>query len=322
MEMNMDARGATAPPSIAQGLVVAQPDLSTFPVTVENCGRTLTFAKPPERVVSLWQPPNELLLALGVQDRIVALAGNYTALPSDLAAEAQDIKEIGKATAWPSKEVLLSEKPDLVISEGLEGFAYDASKGYATVADIEAMGAKVISTGGSCTPTDPATQAKSTQTVYNDLMMLGKIFGVSARADALIKKLKEQEATVMAKVAGRPPVKVAFYNGGEGPINVLSFGIWADLMAKAGGEHVIKTRGFQISNEEFAAAQPDVILIGYFPGQDPNQSIEFLKRTFPSVPAVQNNRFAPIPTIETEASVRIMDGLERIARALHPDAFK
>lgn len=309
-------------PSVAAGLPPAEPDLTAFPVTIENCGRSLTFAQPPERVISLWQPPNEMLLALGVADRIVALAGNYTTLPEDLAVLNGNIKQIGATMAWPSKEVLFSEQPDLVVSEGLEGFAFDPAQGYATVAEIEATGAQVISTGGSCTPTDPASQTKSTETVYNDLEMLGRIFGVSARADPLVAALQDREAAILAKVAEQEPTPVAFYNGGEGPVFVLSFGIWADLMAKAGGVDVIDIDGFQISAEEFAAAQPEVILVGYYPGQAPEDSIAFLRETFPTVPAVQNDRLYPIPTIETEAGIRVIDGFERIARALHPEAFE
>lgn len=295
---------------------------AAFPVTIENCGRSLTFDAPPERVVSLWQPPTELLLALGVQDRIVALAGTYTDIRPDLAARAERITVIGTGMAWPAREVLLSQQPDLVISEGLEGFAYDPANGYATVAEIEATGARVISTGGSCTPTDPASQTKSIETVYNDLRMLGQVFGVSERAEAPIAELQAREAAVVAKVAGLEPVKVAFYNGGDGPVFVLSFGIWADLMAKAGGTNVITTEGFQISNEAFAASQPDVILIGVYPGQEAADQIAFLKATFPNVPAVQNDRLVPIPMIDTEASVLVIDGREQIARALHPEAFE
>jgi iron complex transport system substrate-binding protein len=224
--------------------------------------------------------------------------------------------------AWPAKEVLLSQQPDLVISEGLEGFAYDPANGYATVSEIEATGSKVISTGGSCNPTDPASQTRSTATVYNDLRMLGQIFGVSDRAEALVAELQAREAKIIAQVQGREPVKVAFYNGGDGPVFVLSFGIWDDLMTKAGGTNVIITEEFQVSVEEFAASQPDVILIGTYPGQDAAERIAFLKATFPNIPAVQNDRLVPIATIDTEASVRVIDGLEQIARALHPEAFQ
>lgn len=299
---------------------VTAPTANPFPVTIENCGRKLTFTKAPERVVTLWQPPNEMLLALGLQDRIVAMAGNYTDLLPELATAAAKIPIIGKSMDWPAKEMLLSQKPDLVVSEGLVGFAFDATQGRATVEELNAAGAQAISTGSSCDPMAPS--AKSLATVYADLEMLGQIFGVTDRADALIAKLKAHEEAITAKVAGSAPVKVAFYNGGEGPLNVLTSGVWEDEMTRAGGKDVLPANVYQVSAEEFAAAQPDVILVGYFPGQDPDQLVAYLKKTFPNIPAVQNSRLAPIPVIETEASVRIMDGFEKIARALHPEAFQ
>jgi iron complex transport system substrate-binding protein len=145
----------TAPPAANPVATVAT---IAFPIIIENCGRTLTFAAPPERVVSLWQPPNELLLALGVQEQIGALAGNYTDLRPDLAPRTQGVPIIGENIAWPSREVLLSQEPDLVIAEGVEGFAFDSAQGHATAAEIEATGVQVLSTGGRCTPTDPAAR--------------------------------------------------------------------------------------------------------------------------------------------------------------------
>ncbi|NJL20321.1 MAG: hypothetical protein HC895_04985 [Leptolyngbyaceae cyanobacterium SM1_3_5] len=79
---------------------------------------------------------------------------------------------------------------------------------------------------------------------------------------------------------------------------------------------------FQVGVEEFASSQAAVILVGYYPGQDPNELIAFLRETFPDLPAVQNDRLYPIPTIDTEAGIRIIDGLEAIAHAIHPEAFQ
>jgi iron complex transport system substrate-binding protein len=76
---------------------------STVSVTVENCGRPLTFQKTPQRVISLWQPSNELLLALGVQKQIIGLAGNYTDLLPEFASAAQAIPSLGKATQFPTR---------------------------------------------------------------------------------------------------------------------------------------------------------------------------------------------------------------------------
>lgn len=307
-------------PSIAADLPPVEPNLSTFPVTIENCERTLTFEQPPERVIGLWQPPNEMLLALGLEDRIVALAGNYTDLPSDLAAASSDIPTIGTSMAWPSREVLLSETPDLVVSEGLEGFAFDTAQGYASVEQIEETGAQVLSTGGSCNPLEGFN--REIDVVYDDLRTLGMIFGVSERADALIETLQDKQNDVADRVADREPVPTVFYNGGEGPLNVLSSGVWGDAITQAGGTVVFEEDVFQVSAEEFAAAPTEVILVGYFPGQDPNELITYLKETFPNLPAVQNDHLYPVATIDTEASIRIMDGLETIARAIHPEAFE
>ena len=292
---------------------------AAYPVTIENCGRQLTFDKAPERVVSLWQPQNELLLALGVQEQIVAFAGMYAPLPADLAAAAEGIPSIGESMAWPAKEVLLSQQPDLVISELLEGFAFDPAQGRATVAELDALGIQVYS-ASACTSADYPN--KRIETVYTDLENLGKIFGVADRAQALIDEMKTRQAEIVAKVADLPTVRVAFYNGGEGPLNILSGGVWGDTITQANGENVFPNDIFQISVEEFAAAQPDVIIIGTYPGQEAEPSIAFLQATFPNVPAVQNNRLYPVPTVETEATVRIIDGFEKIARAIHPEAFE
>ena len=292
---------------------------AAYPVTIENCGRQLTFDKAPERVVSLWQPQNELLLALGVQEQIVAFAGMYAPLPADLAAAAEGIPSIDESMAWPAKEVLLSQQPDLVISELLEGFAFDPAQGRATVAELDALGIQVYS-ASACTSADYPN--KRIETVYTDLENLGKIFGVADRAQALIDEMKTRQAEIVAKVADLPTVRVAFYNGGEGPLNILSGGVWGDTITQANGENVFPNDIFQISVEEFAAAQPDVIIIGTYPGQEAEPSIAFLQATFPNVPAVQNNRLDPVPTVETEATVRIIDGFEKIARAIHPEAFE
>ena len=292
---------------------------AAYPVTIENCGRQLTFAKAPERVVSLWQPQNEILLALGVQEQIIAFAGMYTDLPADLAAAAEGIPSLGESMDWPAKEVMLTQQADLVVAELLEGFAFDPAMGKATVAELEAAGAQVYS-ASACTIADYPD--KRIETVYTDLENLGKIFGVADRAQALIDNMKARQAEIVAKVAAQPTVRVAFYNGGEGPLNILSGGVWGDTITQSNGESVFPNDIFQVSIEEFAAAQPDVIIIGTYRGQEAETSIAFLQATFPNVPAVQNNRLYPVPTIETEATVRIIDGFEKIARAIHPEAFE
>lgn len=305
-------------PALAD-LPPATPDLSSYPVTVENCGRELTFDAPPERVISLWQPPTEMLLALGVEAQIVALAGSYAPYPDVFAPIVEEIPAIGTAMSWPAREVLLAQQPDFVISEGLEGFGYDPSQGYATVAELEAAGAQVYA-NAFCTLAAP--RPGTIDNILNDIRNLGIIFGVSERAEALIAQMEAERTVVVEAVTDQAPVTVAFYNGGEGPLFVLSTDIWADLIETAGGVNVFEgVETFTVSVEEFAAADPDVILVGTYPGQEAEPLIAFLRATFPALEAVQNDRLYPIATIDTENSIRVTQGLAQIAAALHPDAF-
>ena len=303
--------------TLLSDLPPAQPDLETFPVTVENCDRTLTFTQPPQRAIGLWQPPNEMLLALGVQGQLIGLAGNYTDLPPSLGADS--IPSLGSGMRWPLREVMLMQAPDLVVSEGLDGLAFDPAQGYATVVELTQAGAQVVSTGSSCNFNEALT--RGIDVVYNDLQMLAKIFGVPERGEALVERLQQRQTDILQKVEGLPPVPTIFYNGGEGPLNVLTSGVWRDAIDQVGGESIFNDV-FQVGLEDFANSNAEVILIGTYPGQDADTLKSFLTKAFPNLPAVQNGRLYPIPTIETEASIRIMDGLEKIAQAIHPEAFE
>lgn len=47
---------------------------TTYPLTIENCGYKETFTKAPERVVALGQNTVEILLLLGLEDKVKASA--------------------------------------------------------------------------------------------------------------------------------------------------------------------------------------------------------------------------------------------------------
>ncbi|NBU23600.1 MAG: hypothetical protein EBS38_06815, partial [Actinobacteria bacterium] len=136
----------------------------------------------------------------------------------------------------------------------------------------------------------------------------------------IMADLQARKAAVQEAVKDKPVVKVAFYNGGEGPLFVLSGGVWGDSISTAGGESVFPSDVFQVSLEEFAASDAEVILVGTYDGQDFETLKKFIEGQFPDLPAVRDGRIFEVPTIETEASVRVIDGLERIASVLHPDA--
>lgn len=294
------------PSSAAQG----------YPISVENCDRKLTFDSPPEKVLSLWQAPTEMMLALGLGDRVVARAGDYATYPASVATEVEAIPSIGTAMGWPDKETMLSYEADLVLGQSLVGYAFDTSMGYASVEQIEQSGAQVY--GANVCDADAGGAIEMTlDTPLDALRDLGTIFGVSNRAEEIVFSLEDQRQAVIDAVAGKEDVTVAFYNGGEGPMIVLAGGIYDDAISTAGGTNVFPRDAVYVSKEEFAAAQPDVILVGTFEGQDYESLSGFLQQTFPELTAVQEGRLVEIPVADTDASISVMRGLTQIANGLH-----
>ncbi|WP_141501093.1 ABC transporter substrate-binding protein [Paenibacillus luteus] len=289
---------------------------AVYPVSVENCGRTLTFDSAPEHVVSLWQAPTEMMLALGLDDRIKAVAGNYAAFPDSIAEAAGGLTVIGTSMSWPSKEVLLSQAPDLVVGQSLEGFAFDTSQGYASMEQIEEGGAKVYGSN-MCSSADALTM--TLETPYSSLRDFGAIFGVSDRAEKFIAQMAAEKQTVVDAVKGKPTQRVAFYNGGDGPLIVLAGGIYDDAIATAGGTNVFPSDSVYVSKEDFAASDADVILVGTFEGQEFATLSDYIKKNFPDLPAVKDGRLVEIPVADTDASISVMRGLTEIANGLHPD---
>jgi iron complex transport system substrate-binding protein len=316
--------------ALMKDLPTANPDMSQYPVTIENCGRTLTFDAPPKRVIGLWQPSNELLLALGVHEHVIGFGGMYDAIPTVFAPQTESIPALGSIMTLniPNKEEMIKAHPDLIVTEGLDTFAFDSAQGFATVTEIEQMGAQIYSSGSICN-FKQSQNSRGTEVVYDDLKTLGRIFGVSSRAEAIVDRLKRREQAVLTAVANQPRVSVAFFNGDATAIYILNSGIWADLMEKAGGKNVFTGQDVTgiVSPEVFSRIDADVILYGIFPtqsvmpGRNSADIAQYLTNTFPQIPAVKNQRLYPISTINTEASIRVIDGLEQIARALHPTAF-
>lgn len=91
------------------------------PLTIENCGRTLRFDKPPTRIVTSFQTAAEAIIALGAAEKLVGLYfGQVHDLPPDMTEAFKRIPTLGER-GYPSSEVVLNARPDLFVAYDLEG---------------------------------------------------------------------------------------------------------------------------------------------------------------------------------------------------------
>ncbi|MEU7989485.1 ABC transporter substrate-binding protein [Streptosporangium canum] len=299
-----------------------------FPVTVENCGRKLTFDKPPAKVVTGYQPALETLLALGLQDRIAGRTNfSESAFLPGQKEHYDKIPEISPTIMLPQKEIMLTQGADFVLDNSSAGF--DAAGGYATVEELGTAGAPVYLLGGWCSP-EKQLEFKIDQT-FTDLRNLGAIFGVPDRADKLITELRGALDDAARRVAGRPKVRVLATDGGKGPVNAYGgAGLTDQMVALAGGENVlgdVKADYTEVNAEKIAATDPQALLV--------TEYATLMGKQTPTAPAkaedafsiaknsaaAKDRRYLALPAAAQHPGYRNILAVVEIARFLHPEAF-
>lgn len=187
---------------------------TVYPLTIENCGRTLTFDAPPEKVVSLGQAVHEILFALDLGDRIAGTAVWLGPLPEAYQAANAAIPRL--ADEAPSFEAVVGLRPSLVLTEfewhvGPQGVV-------GTPEQFADFGIQTWRAPMDCTGKDNAiggngrrVQPFAMDQVYHAITDLAAIFDVQDRGAALISDLKAREAAAVARVAQAKDVPVLFW---------------------------------------------------------------------------------------------------------------
>ncbi len=323
-------RNIEAVEAFARGLhpdAFASASTTAYPITIQNCGSTLTFTKAPERVLVTYQNVAEILVKLGLKDKIVGVTyGQAYPAPVDMQAEIDGLNYLSpprKGSA--AKEVELSTRPDFVIA-AYPTYDFDPAQGVATQDDFRATGAQIYGVSAECQQSVPSG---TINTVYSDILNFGAIFGVPERAQALVTEMQDRIAVVQARVATLPPVVVAFYDAGEDQLGFYGSGLNSDMIALAGGTNVFADQTdtyLQVSKEAFAVKSPAIFAVLDYEGApevpDEAKRAEFLFTTFPNMPASRDKRWVAVPGSAFAASIRIPEAIEVMAKAFHPEAFK
>ncbi|MGH8930580.1 MAG: ABC transporter substrate-binding protein [Egibacteraceae bacterium] len=306
---------------------------SAFPVTVENCGRRLTFDEPPSRVVTGYHPVFETLVSLGVGEEQIVGRTNFSEngpdgfLPGQ--REVYDaIPEISPDIEFPQKEALLALEPDFVIAVSYSDF--DASRGFATVQELADAGIPAFIAGNWCDP-EGVRNARIAD-IFDDIRNLGLIFGVPDRAAELIADLEGILADVEGRVAGLEPVDVLATDGGSGPVNAYGGrGFMHQMIEIAGGRNVladIDEYGAELSVERIATSDPEAMLVLDYDvlfGETVPSAEEKADTVFALIPdssAARDRRFLPVPAVATHSGYHNILAIPEIAAFLHPGAFQ
>ena len=307
---------------LAGDLAAAQP----YPVDVQNCFETERFDEPPKRALVNDTNMVQTVLDLGLADRIVAVSGirgverHLIAPPGVVAGLRQFVDRS------PSLEAILGENTDFLFAGWSYGF--NVSRGV-TPKTLAEMGVKTYTLRESCIRIGPR-EPISMETLYVDLRALGAIFGIRERAAAMIAGLQQRVALVEERVRGasaRPRIMYCddCYTANP-PVSVGREGMTSLLMRLAGGQNIfddVANSYIRVNWEEVARRDPQWIIINNH--RVPlDQTIRHLTEDpqLAHVEAVRERRFIPLTYAEQTPSTRSVDGLEKVARAIHAERFR
>ncbi|MDY6910805.1 MAG: ABC transporter substrate-binding protein [Chloroflexota bacterium] len=290
---------------------------STYgPVTVYNWGHILTFEESPQRAVSLNLHTLEIMLALGLEDRIVGTAYiNAPPLP-EFEIAMGNIPKL--AEKYPSKEVLLGVEPDFVYARNT---AF-TDKGIGSVEDL--MKLDIPCYAAKATIVTAATM----ENVYEDILNLGRIFDIEVRAVDMIESMQGETQAIRDTVGDiENPLRVLVYDFGESEMYTAGQSLETHLIGLAGGRNIfddlVKNWAY-VSWEVVVDRDPEVIVINDYGDTPAREKIEFLMNhpAMADVTAIKNEHFVILPLPGIFAGVRNPDALLTLAKGFYPDKFE
>jgi iron complex transport system substrate-binding protein len=320
------------------GLLLLSPaawaDPTQYPLTIRNCGVEITFGHAPRRAVAIGQSSTEILLSLGLADRIVGTAVWFgPVLPAYEAANA-GIPRL--ADNDPSFESVVGKEPELVTAQFEWHVGPQGSVG--TREQFAGLGIPTYISPADCVAKDNSgggdgvrKQLFTMDLVYQEIRDLARIFDVADRGEALVADLRRREAAAIASVAGArlDNVPMVFWFSskevaGEAFVAGRN-GVPAWILRQLGARNVITTEEEWplVSWERIAAANPAIIVMAEmsrrrYAADDTAVKLNFLA-TDPvtsRLAAVKDKRIVVMDVQAMQPSIRAVDGIEAVARGI------
>ena len=268
----------------------------------DEVGREVTFPFPPKRIVSLAPNITEILFSLGLDEEIVGVS-----IHCNFPEKAKTKVRVGSYISLDFEKIT-SLKPDLIIATG-------AGNTREMVDRLEKLGFQTY-----------AIYPKNFNDILKSIGHIGEVVNREKEARGIIEGLRKRSQRVIELTKGLSRPKV-FIQIGDAPIVTVGKGSFADdLIRLAGGENIAgkeKELYPRFGMEEILKRSPEVIVISSMNPKGDYQKILEEWNRWKTIPAVKNGRIHLIDSdLLDRPSPRIIEGLEELARVLHPEKFK
>lgn len=267
---------------------------------VDDLGRRIYLASPPSRIVSLAPSITEMLFAIGLDEQIVGVTEFC-----DFPPAAKSKPKVGYSN--PNIEALVALQPDLVL----------ASK--------EFLRADVLAKLEQLKIPTFLLEAKSLEEIPLHIQTLGRIVERSPEAAAVTHAMRQRMAEVKRKVESLPAKRVLYVLNSQPLITVGPGSFLHQMIGLAGGINVASQAGApypRLSMETVLKEDPEVLVfpVGTVESVPPSEQQQWQRWT--SLSAIKNQRIHEVSSnLLNRPGPRIVEGLEQLAKVIHPEAF-
>ena len=298
-------------------LIISFNSLASSKVSVDSCNRTVTFDSPPQRAISNDVNLTEMMLVLGLSDKMVGYTGisGWKTLDEEMRLGVKQLPEL--SPKYPTKEVLVGADADFFFA----GWNYGMKVGgEVTPETLKPFGINVYELTESCIHIMSKKKA-SMDDMYNDLLNLGLIFQIENRAKKLVDAYRSDLKKFTQKLESIPTKKVFVYDSGEDtPFTAGRYAMPTALIEAAGGINIMddfqKSWG-TVTWEEVIDRNPEVVVIVNYGKVTAEQKRKFMMSNpaFANIDAVKNDRFVILEYVEATPGPRNIKAIKKLAKA-------
>ncbi len=277
---------------------VAPTAVSTGITLTDGLGREVKLASPAQKIISFAPSNTEILFAIGAGSQVVGRDEL-----SDFPEAAKSLTSIGSTFKDLNTEQIVSLQPDLVLTAEIntpeQGITVYYLKNPTTLEEL-----------------------------YGNMEIVAQLTGHESDAATTIAALKARVAAVDAKIATVTTKPTVFYElDATDPAKPYTAGkgtFITVLIDRAGGKNIASDiDGYpQFSLEQVVAANPDFIILGDAAYGITADNVA-ARPGWGKLSAVTSKQVLPFDdNLASRPGPRLVDGLEQLAKLLHPELFK
>lgn len=292
----------------------SSPESAGYPITVDNCGTEVTFEATPERVLAIKSSSIEMMLALGLEDRMIGTAFPDGEYAEEWAARGADVPLVSEKV--PGQEATLNLEPDLVYAGWESNVTADGAGDRETLASL---GVNTFVSPSACQEPGYQPAPLTFDDVFAEIEQVGAIFDAQDAAVELVTGMKSRLDAVTPDDRGL--TALWFSSGSDTPFVGAGIGAPQMMMDAAGltniAEDVDETWS-SLSWEVVVDANPDVIVLIDSAWGSTEKKIGVLEGNpaTANLPAVKNSRYLVVPFPAGEAGVRNVEAVESLIAQL------